>query len=109
MITWQNLHLPSNLNGIQNLERLWVNGDSVTQVFGFEGTGQVEEELYLERSREMRLENLTKLENIWTCPVLLANFSNLKFVIVIKCKELRNLFSSLNYDSRSFAKRNVSK
>ncbi|PON69834.1 LRR domain containing protein [Parasponia andersonii] len=89
--------LPSNLiKRLKNLERLQVNGNSVKEVFGFEGLELLEEnegELYLGRLREMRLENLAKLENIWTGPAHLADFSNLKFVTVTKCKELSNLFS----------------
>ncbi|XP_062087287.1 probable disease resistance protein At4g27220 [Humulus lupulus] len=90
--------LPSNLiKRLLNLETLWVSGDSVKEVFGSEGlevnNNNNAGTLYLGRLREMKLQNLSKLENIWKGPAHLADFSNLKVVTVVKCKELSNLFS----------------
>ncbi|GMN22020.1 hypothetical protein TIFTF001_040158 [Ficus carica] len=75
---------------LRNLETIRVSGNSVEEVFGFE---KLEEGLYLGRLKEMRLDRLAKLTNIWKGPARRADFTNLKFVTVIKCKKLKNLFS----------------
>ncbi|GMN69995.1 hypothetical protein TIFTF001_039040 [Ficus carica] len=86
-----NALLPSHLiKRLRNLETIRVSGNSVEEVFGFE---KLEEGLYLGRLKEMRLDRLAKLTNIWKGPARRADFTNLKFVTVIKCKKLKNLFS----------------
>ncbi|POO00194.1 NB-ARC domain, LRR domain containing protein [Trema orientale] len=103
--------LRSNLiKRLHSLDRLWVNGNSVKEVFGFEGLGLVKEEegeLYLGKLREIRLENLSELTNIWKGPVRFANFANLKLVTVIKCKVLRDLFSVSSIMSQGFSQMEV--
>uniref|UniRef100_A0A2N9GCY6 Uncharacterized protein n=2 Tax=Fagus sylvatica TaxID=28930 RepID=A0A2N9GCY6_FAGSY len=83
-----------NSNIIQrfyNLEKLHLYQNSIREVFGFEGLH--EGRRYLERLKEIRLDNLSELANIWKGPAQLADFKNLKTVIVIKCNKLKYLFS----------------
>uniref|UniRef100_A0A2N9ELW2 NB-ARC domain-containing protein n=1 Tax=Fagus sylvatica TaxID=28930 RepID=A0A2N9ELW2_FAGSY len=83
-----------NSNIIQrfyNLEKLHLYQNSIKEVFGFEGLH--EGRRYLERLKEIRLDNLSELANIWKGPAQLADFKNLKTVIVIKCNKLKYLFS----------------
>ncbi|GMN63998.1 hypothetical protein TIFTF001_033060 [Ficus carica] len=83
--------LPSNLiKRLGNLEKLLVNGSSVEEVFGFEGLEQGQ--VYLGRLQEIRLENLSEIANICRGPTCFADFRNIKFVTVIRCMKLRNLF-----------------
>ena len=60
-------------------------------MFGFEGLE--EGRRYLERLKELRLDNLSQLASIWRGPCQLADFRNVKTVIVIKCNKLKFLFS----------------
>nr|POE60634.1 hypothetical protein CFP56_74340 [Quercus suber] len=76
---------------LNNLEILKVTGNSITEVFGFEGLE--EGRRYLERLKELRLDNLSQLASIWKGPCQLADFRNVKTVIVIKCNKLKFLFS----------------
>ncbi|KAK7858283.1 disease resistance protein [Quercus suber] len=88
----ENSLLHSNM--IQRLntpEILKVTGNSITEVFGFEGLE--EGRRYLERLKELRLDNLSQLASIWKGPCQLADFRNVKTVIVIKCNKLKFLFS----------------
>uniref|UniRef100_A0A2N9GZI2 Disease resistance protein At4g27190-like leucine-rich repeats domain-containing protein n=1 Tax=Fagus sylvatica TaxID=28930 RepID=A0A2N9GZI2_FAGSY len=87
----ENSLLHSNIiQRLQNLEILHVTGNSIKEVFGFEGLQ--EGHRYLERLKELRLDNLSRLANIWKGPAQLADFKN-KTVIVIKCNKLKYLFS----------------
>ncbi|XP_024030761.1 disease resistance protein At4g27190 [Morus notabilis] len=84
--------LPPNLiTRLGNLEKLILNVNSVEEVFGFEGLEQGQG--YLGRLQEIRLENLYELANVYRGPERFADFRNLKFLMVIRCKKLRNLFS----------------
>ena len=60
-------------------------------MFGFEGLE--EGRRYLERLKELRLDNLSELASIWRGTCHLADFRNVKTVIVIKCNKLKFLFS----------------
>ena len=83
--------LPSNLiKKLGNIEKLLVNGSSVDEAFGLEGLEQGQ--VYLGRLQEIRLENLYELANICRGPTCFADFRNIKFMTVIRCMKLRNLF-----------------
>ncbi|KAM4087904.1 hypothetical protein ACB094_07G031000 [Castanea mollissima] len=88
----ENSLLHSNmLQRLNNLEILKVTGNSIKEVFGFEGLE--EGRRYLERLKELRLDNLSQLASIWKGPCQFADFRNVKIVIVIKCNKLKFLFS----------------
>ncbi|GMY35164.1 probable disease resistance protein At4g27220 [Fagus crenata] len=88
----ENSLLHSNIiQRLQNLEILHVTGNSIKEVFGFEGLQ--EGRRYLERLKELRLDSLSRLANIWKGPAKLADFRNLKTVIVVKCNKLKYFFS----------------
>ncbi|KAF3959905.1 hypothetical protein CMV_015328 [Castanea mollissima] len=88
----ENSLLHSNMiQRLNNLEILKVTGNSIKEVFGFEGLE--EGRRYLERLKELRLDNLSQLASIWKGPCQFADFRNVKIVIVIKCNKLKFLFS----------------
>ncbi|XP_075672654.1 putative disease resistance protein At4g27220 [Castanea sativa] len=88
----ENSLLHSNMiQRLNNLEMLKVTGNSIKEVFGFEGLE--EGRRYLERLKELRLDNLSQLASIWKGPCQFADFRNVKIVIVIKCNKLKFLFS----------------
>nr|POE48499.1 hypothetical protein CFP56_67172 [Quercus suber] len=88
----ENSLLHSNMiQRLNNLEILKVTGNSIKEVFEFEGLE--EGRCYLERLKELRLDNLSQLASIWKGPCQLADFRNVKTVIVIKCNKLKFLFS----------------
>ena len=87
----ENSLLHSNIiQNLNNLEILKVTGNSIKEVFEFEGLP--EGRRYLERLKELRLDNLSQLASIWKGPAQLADFRNVKIVIVIKCNKLKYLF-----------------
>ncbi|XP_075672655.1 putative disease resistance protein At4g27220 [Castanea sativa] len=85
------LLLSNMIQRLNNLEILKVTGNSIKEVFGFEGLE--EGRRYLERLKELRLDNLSQLASIWKGPCQFADFRNVKIVIVIKCNKLKFLFS----------------
>ncbi|KAM3741872.1 hypothetical protein ACB098_07G030200 [Castanea mollissima] len=88
----ENSLLHSNMiQRLNNLEILKVTGNSIKEVFGFEGLE--EGRRYLERLKELRLDNLSQLASLWKGPCQFADFRNVKIVIVIKCNKLKFLFS----------------
>ncbi|GMY35163.1 probable disease resistance protein At4g27220 [Fagus crenata] len=81
----KNSLLNSNIiQRLNNLEKLHVKENSIKEVFGFEGLH--EGRGYLERLKEVRLDKLSQLTNIWKGPAKLADFRNLKTVIVVECR-----------------------
>ena len=87
----ENSLLHSNIiQNLNNLEILKVTGNSIKEVFEFEGLPEGRH--YLERLKELRLDNLSQLASIWKGPAQLADFRNVKTVIVIKCNKLKYLF-----------------
>ncbi|KAL5573001.1 hypothetical protein UlMin_022598 [Ulmus minor] len=85
--------LSSNLiKRLATLKVLNVNGNiGVTEVFGFEGLE--EGQSYLKNLKEVRLNNLANLVNIWKGSAGFATFTNLKLVTVIKGEKMTHLFS----------------
>ena len=61
---------------MNNLEILKITGNSIKEVFEFEGLQ--EGRRYLERFKELRLDNLSQLTSIWKGPAQLADFRNVK-------------------------------
>ena len=89
----ENSLLQSNMiQRLHKLEMLNVTGNSIKEVFGFEGLQEGTD--YLKGLKELRLDNLSKLASIWKGPAQPAYFSNVKTVIVIKCSKLKYLFSN---------------
>nr|XP_017186273.2 disease resistance protein At4g27190-like [Malus domestica]XP_017186275.2 disease resistance protein At4g27190-like [Malus domestica]XP_017186279.2 disease resistance protein At4g27190-like [Malus domestica]XP_028943690.1 disease resistance protein At4g27190-like [Malus domestica]XP_028943691.1 disease resistance protein At4g27190-like [Malus domestica]XP_028943692.1 disease resistance protein At4g27190-like [Malus domestica]XP_028943693.1 disease resistance protein At4g27190-like [Malus d len=84
--------VPSNLlRRLQNLEVLIVGGADM--VYTFRSQGLEQGETVLTKLREMKLENLPELTNIWNGPAQPAMFHNLKTLIISKCKKLKTLFT----------------
>ena len=82
---------PNLLKRLENLEVLDVSGNSLEDIFRSEGLGK--EQILLRKLREMKLDKLPQLKNIWNGPAELAIFNKLKILTVIACKKLRNLFA----------------
>ncbi|KAJ9689354.1 hypothetical protein PVL29_014840 [Vitis rotundifolia] len=82
---------PNLLQRLENLEVLDVSGNSLEDIFRSEGLGK--EQILLRKLREMKLDKLPQLKNIWNGPAELAIFNKLKILTVIACKKLRNLFA----------------
>ncbi|KAB2607393.1 disease resistance protein [Pyrus ussuriensis x Pyrus communis] len=84
--------VPSNLlRRLQNLEVLFVGGADMVYIFRSQGLEQ--RETVLTKLREMKLENLPELTNIWNGPAQPAMFHNLKTLAISKCKKLKTLFT----------------
>ena len=84
--------MPANLlRRLESLEVLDVSGSYLEDIFRTEGLR--EGEVVVGKLRELKLDNLPELKNIWNGPTQLAIFHNLKILTVIKCKKLRNLFT----------------
>ncbi|KAB2607398.1 disease resistance protein [Pyrus ussuriensis x Pyrus communis] len=84
--------VPSNLlRRLQNLEVLIVCGADMVYIFRSQGLEQGE--TVLTKLREMKLENLPELTNIWNDPAQPAMFHNLRILTISKCKKLKSLFT----------------
>ncbi|KAM1203937.1 hypothetical protein ACFX2J_019692 [Malus domestica] len=89
-----NALLQSNLlEKLESLEVLIVDGMKSLE-YVFQSDGLKPEQTVMGKCREMKLEDLPALRNIWNGPAQHATFHNLKILTVAWCMKLKNIFTA---------------